>query len=239
MFKNVRCKQITVILTRILPVVVCPDISSPAQSLASVMKVPSNSCFPSLAAFCSFCLGSFGPRSVSLLQQRKAKSLHTRTISSPAKKVQMEDKRKHQYFLSSRQGSVVVGMVEETFWYAVQAAESPVIPCYKASRRPRLITVCFYRGSRIRLRDFFLLHYKNRELPRTTSNLWYNWITVTWKLNLHAPFVEFSHALQIAGPESRRCRTRSAFQNLWLLLVSVKAFAIYFIYFFLNVFLFE
>lgn len=90
-------------LTRILPVVVCPEISSPAQSLASVMNVPSNSCLPCLAAFCSFCLGSFGPNSASFRQQRKAKSLHTSTMSSPATKVQTLDKRKHHHLRTRRQ----------------------------------------------------------------------------------------------------------------------------------------
>lgn len=106
------------------PVVVCPEMSSPAQSLASVMNVPSNSCFPCLAAFCSFCLGSLGPYSASFRQQRKAKALHIRTIRRPARKVHMLDRRKHQYFLSERQSS---GLMEVAFEGPV-AASSLAIP---------------------------------------------------------------------------------------------------------------
>lgn len=84
-------------LTKILPVVVCPDINSPAQSLASVMKVPSNSCFPCRLAFCSFCFGSFGDSSGSLRQHKKAKARHSKTTRSPAKKVNMLLSRKHHH----------------------------------------------------------------------------------------------------------------------------------------------
>lgn len=87
-------------LTNILPVVVCPEISSPAQSLASVMKVPSNSCFPCRLAFCSFCFGSFGDSSGSLRQHKKAKARHSRTTRRPAKNVKMLDSRKHHHFRS-------------------------------------------------------------------------------------------------------------------------------------------
>lgn len=92
-------------LTRILPVVVCPEMSSPAQSLASVMNVPSNSCFPCRAAFCSFCFGSFGENSGSFRQQRKAKALHSKTMVRPAKNVKMLDRRKHHHFRTLRQSS--------------------------------------------------------------------------------------------------------------------------------------
>lgn len=92
-------------LTRILPVVVWPEMSSPAQSLASVMNVPSNSCFPCRAAFCSFCFGSFGENSGSFRQQRKAKALHNKTMVRPAKKVKMLDRRKHHHFRTLRQSS--------------------------------------------------------------------------------------------------------------------------------------
>lgn len=92
-------------LTRILPVVVCPEMSSPAQSFASVMNVPSNSCLPWRAAFCSFCFGSFGENSGSFRQQRKAKALHSKTMVRPAKKVKMLDRRKHHHFRSLRQPS--------------------------------------------------------------------------------------------------------------------------------------
>ena len=85
------------VLTRMRPVVVCPDMSSPAQSLASVMNVPSNSCLLWRAAFCSFCLGSLGANSGSFRQQRNAKARHSSTMSSPAKKVNMLDSRKHHH----------------------------------------------------------------------------------------------------------------------------------------------
>lgn len=84
--------------------VVCPEISSPAQSLASVIKVPSNS-LPWRAVFCSFCFGSFGESSGSLRQQRKANARQRSTISSPARKVKMLDRRKHHHFRSLRQPS--------------------------------------------------------------------------------------------------------------------------------------
>lgn len=91
-------------LTKIRPVVVCPEISSPAQSLASVIKVPSNSLFWR-AVFCSFCFGSFGESSGSLRQQRIANARQRSTISSPARKVKMLDRRKHHHFRSLRQPS--------------------------------------------------------------------------------------------------------------------------------------
>lgn len=95
--------------TRMRPVVVWPEISSPAQSLASVMNVPSNSCLPR-AAFCSFCLGSLGPYSASFAQQRNAKARHISTMSRPARNVQMLDSRKHQYFRTTRHGSPTVAL---------------------------------------------------------------------------------------------------------------------------------
>ena len=79
-------------------------MSSPAQSLASVIKVPSNS-LPWRAAFCSFCLGSFGANSGSLRHQRKANARQSKTISSPARKVNMLDSKKHHHFRSRRQSS--------------------------------------------------------------------------------------------------------------------------------------
>lgn len=94
-------------LTRILPVVVCPEMSSPAQSFASVMKVPSNSCLPCRAAFCSFCFGSFGENSGSFRQKRKANALHSKTMVRPAKNVKMLDRRKHHHFRTTRQSSTV------------------------------------------------------------------------------------------------------------------------------------
>lgn len=112
--------------TRIRPVVVCPEISSPAQSLASVINVPSNSCLPR-CAFCSFCLGSLGAYSASLRQHKKAKARHIRTMRRPARKVHMLDSRKHQYFRTARHpsgsvGSSVVASVGDT-----QAAPSLVM----------------------------------------------------------------------------------------------------------------
>lgn len=93
-------------LTRIRPVVVCPEMSSPAQSLASVMKVPSNSCLFWRFAFCSFCFGSFGPSSGSLRQHRKAAARHSSTMSRPARKVKMLERRKHHHFRTLRQSSI-------------------------------------------------------------------------------------------------------------------------------------
>lgn len=80
-------------------------MSSPAQSLASVMKVPSNSCLPCRAAFCSFCLGSLGASSGSLRQHTNAHARHTSTTSRPARKVKIDDKRKHHHFRTLRQSS--------------------------------------------------------------------------------------------------------------------------------------
>lgn len=92
-------------LTRIRPVVVWPDISSPAQSLASVMNVPSNSCLPRLA-FCSFCFGSLGDSSGSFRQHMKAKARHSSTMKSPARNVNILDSRKHHHFRSIRHSSI-------------------------------------------------------------------------------------------------------------------------------------
>lgn len=114
--------------TSIRPVVVCPEISSPAQSLASVINVPSNSCLPCLAAFCSFCLGSFGPRSASLRQHRNANARHINTISNPARNVQMLDKRKHQYLRTARQSGPVAVRFEMEMKGGSLAASSLVIP---------------------------------------------------------------------------------------------------------------
>lgn len=94
--------------TRIRPVVVCPDMSSPAQSLASVIKVPSNS-LPCLWAFCSFCFESFGENSGSLRQHKNANARQSKTIISPARKVNMLDTRKHHHLRSLRQSSSTGG----------------------------------------------------------------------------------------------------------------------------------
>ncbi|CAH2241841.1 jg16231 [Pararge aegeria aegeria] len=105
------CWRCVGVLTRIRPVVVWPEMSSPAQSLASVMKVPSNSCLPWRAAFCSFCLGSLGDSSGSRRQHMKAPTRHATTTMSPAANVMIDDKRKHHHFRSLRQSSSLFGAV--------------------------------------------------------------------------------------------------------------------------------
>jgi len=121
-------------LTRIRPVVVCPEISSPAQSFASVINVPSNSLFWR-AVFCSFCFGSFGDSSGSLRQQRKANARQSSTISSPARKVKMLDSRKHHHFRSFRQSSTG----------GCSVVHSVVIPadlcCPRVTHSPAAITI--------------------------------------------------------------------------------------------------
>lgn len=87
------------------PVVVCPDINSPAQSFASVIKVPSNSCLPCRLALFSFCFGSFGDSSGSFRQHKNAKARHSNTIKRPAKNVNMLDSKKHHHFLPFRHSS--------------------------------------------------------------------------------------------------------------------------------------
>lgn len=97
---------IEVLLTRIRPVVVCPDINSPAQSFASVIKVPSKSCLPCrAAAFCSFCLGSLGANSGSLRQHRKAKTRHSSTTRRPATNVTILESTKHHHLRTRRHSS--------------------------------------------------------------------------------------------------------------------------------------
>uniref|UniRef100_A0A1B0A8U5 Uncharacterized protein n=1 Tax=Glossina pallidipes TaxID=7398 RepID=A0A1B0A8U5_GLOPL len=97
----------TYILTNIRPVVVWPDMSSPAQSLASVIKVPSNSCL--FLAFCSFCLASLGPKSGSLRQHTNANARHSNTMNNPTRNVIMLDSKKHQYFRTLRHSSASNG----------------------------------------------------------------------------------------------------------------------------------
>jgi hypothetical protein len=123
------------LLTKIRPVVVWPDISSPAQSLASVIKVPSNSCLPRLA-FCSFCLGSLGESSGSLRQQMNAKARQRRTIRSPAKNVKMLDKRKHHHFRTIRQSSIGASVV-------INSSSQPDIP-YQIVRGDLLLLFVFH-----------------------------------------------------------------------------------------------
>lgn len=95
-------------LTKIRPVVVWPDINSPAQSLASVIKVPSNSALPR-CAFCSFCLGSFGPNSGSFRQQINAQTRKISTIVSPVRNVKMLDSMKHHHFRTFKHSSTPGG----------------------------------------------------------------------------------------------------------------------------------
>lgn len=117
------------------PVVVCPEMSSPAQSLASVIKVPSKSCLPCLAAFCSFCFGSLGPYSASLRQHRNAKARHISTMSSPARNVHMLDSRKHQYLRTWRHVNVTVTLEAIESDGGSLAASSLVMP----QRAPSLV----------------------------------------------------------------------------------------------------
>lgn len=114
-------------LTRIRPVVVCPEMSSPAQSLASVIKVPSNSLFWR-AAFCSFCLGSFGATSGSFRQQRKAKALQSRTMSSPARKVKMLERTKHHHFRTLRHSASSSWGCSVVSSYVIPAADLCWLP---------------------------------------------------------------------------------------------------------------
>ena len=110
-------------LTRILPVPVWPEISSPAQSLAEDMK--SEPCtvlvsvtgalphltFTSCPASCwrsrfssSSCrLTSDWERSSSLLQSKAAPARMKRTEKTPTMNERTEERRKHHHFLSARQ----------------------------------------------------------------------------------------------------------------------------------------
>lgn len=129
-------------LTSIRPVVVWPEISSPAQSLASVMKVPSNSCFPCRAAFCSFCLGSLGESSGSLRQQTNAQARHNNTTRKPARNVKIEDRRKHHHFLTLRHsgsdGAVVVPSSDE----AIPGREASRQASARRARATRALARC-------------------------------------------------------------------------------------------------
>lgn len=130
------------------PVVVWPEISSPAQSFASVMNVPSNSCFPCRAAFCSFCLGSLGASSGSLRQQRYAAMRHNDTTANPAMNVMIDERRKHHHFrtlrhsTSSGSDAVVVSSSDEAIPLgreaSSQACHAPAITPHtsRACRRP-------------------------------------------------------------------------------------------------------
>lgn len=124
---------------------VCPDISSPAQSLASVMNVPSNSCLP--CRFCSFLGSAFGqPGAASsagcLRVNRNAKNRHSSTISSPARNVNTLDNRKHHHLRSCRH-SVFGGNVVACTGHCAQHGLSGIIvprrgrPIRKHQRPPR------------------------------------------------------------------------------------------------------
>lgn len=92
-------------LTKMRPVVVCPEMSSPAQSLASVTNVPSNSslaCRGGFGRFCCFRSLWLYSGEGSLRQQIMDMARHIRTIKRPARKVKMLDRRKHHHFRSLR-----------------------------------------------------------------------------------------------------------------------------------------
>ena len=98
-------------LTKILPVPVWPEMSSPAQSFASDMKSPSGPLLPSplpcrrLAS--SSCRRSSAAEksSSSFLQQRQAMPRTEATVMRPTRKVKMEDRRKHHHFRSIKHSS--------------------------------------------------------------------------------------------------------------------------------------
>ena len=88
-------------LTRILPVPVWPEMSSPAQSLAPAMKSPvwpPSNLFSSSACF--FC--SAGVKSATFLQHTAAQALMRRTEKTPTMKERMEERRKHHHLRSAR-----------------------------------------------------------------------------------------------------------------------------------------
>ena len=92
-------------LTKILPVVVWPDISSPAQSLASVthpisVSGPFNPGFWGLPGFCTVL--------AFLWQQSHAKIRHDKTRSNQTKNVIKLEQRKAYQCLSSRHNSSAV-----------------------------------------------------------------------------------------------------------------------------------
>lgn len=151
-------------LTKIRPVVVCPEISSPAQSLASVIKVPSNS-LPWRLVFCSFCFGSFGANSGSLRQQRKANARQRSTISSPARKVKMLDSRKHHHFRSFRQSSTGGCSVVSSVVITVDLC------CPRITHSPAAVTSGGQRGAPYTLHNFLLqLCTPRASLQLSTTN---------------------------------------------------------------------
>ena len=92
-------------ITRMRPVVVWPEISSPAQSLASVTNVPSNSsfcCLGGLGRFCCFKSLWLYSGEGSFRQQMMESARHKRTMSRPARKVKMLESRKHHHLRSLR-----------------------------------------------------------------------------------------------------------------------------------------
>lgn len=94
-------------LTNILPVVDCPEMSSPAQSFASVINPisfpPATTAAPP-AAFGSAALTTFAPAPAPLFslfrQQRKANARQIRMMKSPAMNVNTLDRRKHHHLRS-------------------------------------------------------------------------------------------------------------------------------------------
>lgn len=119
--KEISCDEWvnSLLLTRILPVVVWPEMSSPAQSLASVTKLPSIRflglgwpggwpccCARSFSFSCCFWYSDASR----LRQQRKEKARHISTMKIPARKVKILDSKKHHHFRSLRHSSSVCGV---------------------------------------------------------------------------------------------------------------------------------
>lgn len=144
--------------------VVCPDMSSPAQSFASVMKVPSNSCFPWRAAFCSFCLGSLGASSGSLWQQTNVHARHTSTTVSPARNVMMDDRRKHHHFRTLRHAVTSSGSDVED----VSSSDEAIPRWREASSQARHARAAM-RAPRTAERDWAARRCRRRSMPRDRS----------------------------------------------------------------------
>lgn len=97
-------KQKTQWLTKILPVVDCPDISSPAQSLASVIKpisatsllLPATLLSGTLVLMTAWVSPDF------FRQQMKANTRHNKMMNRPTKKVIMLESKKHHHLRSLR-----------------------------------------------------------------------------------------------------------------------------------------
>lgn len=95
-------------LTRILPVVDCPDINSPAQSLASVINPISATSLllpppPLLSG--TFVFVAAWESLAFIRQQMKANPRHMRMMNNPTKKVIMLESKKHHHLRSLRHSS--------------------------------------------------------------------------------------------------------------------------------------